>query len=157
MVTVTTFDQAAQARIAENVLKEAGVPVVVADETIVAMDWLLSNAVGGIKVQVWEEDAERAVTALEREFGENGEKLGTLDEKELAAEAEAAEREDEDESHRHTAAGDPPAPAGPVRRPRGGSSSSRGSASSSRRSRSTRCTCSSTPRSARVSYRLGGA
>jgi hypothetical protein len=94
MVTVASFDQAVKARLAENVLKAAGIPVAVADETIVAMDWLLSNAVGGIKVQVWEEDAERAVAALERELGENGEKLGPVDEEWLAAEAEAAGRED---------------------------------------------------------------
>ncbi len=43
------------------------------DETVVAMEWLLSAAVGGIKVQVREEDVERAVAELERAFGANGE------------------------------------------------------------------------------------
>ena len=112
MVTIATFDQAAKARLAENVLKEAGIPVAVTDETVVAMDWLLSNAVGGIKVQVWEEDAERAVAALESELGENGEKLGAVDAAELAAEAEAEEREDETESPRPAEPDGPPTPAG---------------------------------------------
>ncbi|HUR53970.1 MAG TPA: DUF2007 domain-containing protein [Gemmataceae bacterium] len=93
MVTVASFDLAAQARLAENVLKEAGIPVAVADETIVAMDWLLSNAVGGIKVQVWEEDAERATRILEGELGPDD----PIDEEQLAAEAEAAEPEDPNE------------------------------------------------------------
>jgi hypothetical protein len=112
MVTIATFDQPAQARIAENVLKEVGIPVTVADETIVAMDWLLSNAVGGIKVQVWEEDADRAVAALERELGEHGEALGAVTPAELAAEAEAEEREHEEESPRPADATDPPPPSG---------------------------------------------
>lgn len=103
MVTIATFDQAAKARIAQNVLKEAGIPATVADETIVAMDWLLSNAVGGIKVQVWEEDAERAVAALERELGDDPDPVS---EEELAAEAETAGREDETE--------EPPRPAAPL-------------------------------------------
>lgn len=95
MVTIATFDQPAKARLAENVLKEAGIPAAVSDETVVAMEWLLSNAVGGVKLQVWEEDADRAVDALERELGEHGEKLGGPTPEELAAEAEAAPREDE--------------------------------------------------------------
>jgi hypothetical protein len=59
LVTIATFDQPAQARLAENALKEAGIASTVSDENLVAMDWLLSNAVGGAKVQVWEEDAEK--------------------------------------------------------------------------------------------------
>jgi hypothetical protein len=95
MVTIATFDQAAKARIAENVLKEAGIPAAVADETVVAMEWLLSNAVGGVKLQVWEDDADRAVDTLERELGEHGEGLGQPSPEEFAAEAEAATPEDD--------------------------------------------------------------
>ena len=61
LVTIATFDQPAQARLAQNALEAAGVQTAVNDESLVAMDWLLSNAVGGVKVQVWEEDADRAV------------------------------------------------------------------------------------------------
>ena len=97
LVTIATFDQAAQARLAENALKEAGIAVTVNDESLVAMDWLLSNAVGGVKVQVWEDDADRAVSVLEQNFGEHGEGLGTkLTDEELAAQAEAAEPEEPD-------------------------------------------------------------
>src|SRR5262245_49182373 len=58
LVTIATFDQPAQARLAKNALDEAGIQSMVSDENLVAMDWLLSNAVGGVKVQVWEEDAD---------------------------------------------------------------------------------------------------
>jgi hypothetical protein len=91
LVTIATFDQAAQARLAKNVLDEAGIPAAIGDENLVAMDWLLSNAVGGVKVQVWEEDADRAVGVLEQKLGAHGEGLGTAGSpEELAAEAEAA-------------------------------------------------------------------
>lgn len=66
------------------------------DENLVAMDWLLSSAIGGVKVQVWEADVEKAVATLESEFGENGEGLhGKMTPEELAALAEAANPEDE--------------------------------------------------------------
>jgi hypothetical protein len=72
LVTIATFDQPPKAQLARNALEEAGIPVVVNDETLVAMDWLLANAVGGVKVQVWEEDADRAVAVLESKLGGAG-------------------------------------------------------------------------------------
>ena len=108
LVTVATFDQAAQARLAKNALDEEGIPAAVNDEALVAMDWLLSNAVGGVKVQVREEDADRAVAALERRFGENGEGFGAaVPAEDLAAQAEAA-TPDEGEAPEAPAAADPP-------------------------------------------------
>src|SRR5687767_857231 len=112
LVTIATFDQAAQARLAENALTAAGIQATAGDETLVAMDWLLSNAVGGVKVQVWEEDADRAVGVLETEFGAHGEGLGPAaapDPAAFAAEAEAAAPEDADD--------EPPAPAAPADEP----------------------------------------
>jgi hypothetical protein len=96
LVTVATFDQPPQAQLAHNAISAAGIRAVVTDEAIVAMDWLLANAVGGIKVQVWEDDADRAVAVLEEAFGERGEKLGTIDPRQLATEAEAAGSESEE-------------------------------------------------------------
>lgn len=97
LVTIATFDQPAKARLAQNALTAAGLQAAVGDESLVVMDWLLSNAVGGVKVQVWEEDAERAVEVLEGAFGVDGSGLGPvegIDPADLAAEAEAAEPED---------------------------------------------------------------
>jgi hypothetical protein len=93
LVTIARFDLAGQAHIAKNALEAVGIKSVLADEQTIAMDWLLSNAIGGIKVQVLEEDAERAVVALEESLGSDE----PVDEDMMAAEAEAAEKEDLDE------------------------------------------------------------
>jgi hypothetical protein len=60
LVTVATFDNAVAARLAFNHVREAGLPAVLLDENTVAMDWLLSNAIGGIKIQVNSKDVARA-------------------------------------------------------------------------------------------------
>jgi len=93
LVTIARFDLAGQAHIAKNALEAAGIKSVLADEQTVAMDWLLSNAIGGIKVQVLEEDAERAVSALEESLGSDE----PVDEETMTAEAEDAEKEGIDE------------------------------------------------------------
>jgi hypothetical protein len=65
LVTIARFDIPAKAHIARNALETARIRSVIQDEQLVAMDYLLNLAVGGIKIQVWEEDAERAVAVLE--------------------------------------------------------------------------------------------
>lgn len=95
LVTIATFDQAAKARLAQNALEEAGIRAAVADEATVAMDWLLGNAIGWIKVQVLEDAAERAVKELERTFGEEGERLDSVDPEQLAHEALESDREED--------------------------------------------------------------
>lgn len=65
LVTIARFDIPPKAHMAINALEEAGIRCVIQDEQLVAMDYLLNLAVGGIKVQVWEEDAERAAAILE--------------------------------------------------------------------------------------------
>ena len=51
LTTVATVDLAAKAEMAKNVLEEAGIPAAIADSEIVAMDWLISNAVGATNCQ----------------------------------------------------------------------------------------------------------
>jgi hypothetical protein len=65
LVTVATYDDAVSARMALNHLCEAGLAAVLSDESTVAMDWLLSNAIGGIKVQVHAKDLAIAHQLLE--------------------------------------------------------------------------------------------
>jgi hypothetical protein len=77
LVTVATFDQVVQAQMAADALRAGGIDAVVTDAEVVSMDWLLGQAVGGIKVQVRDEDADRAVEELNRTFGDNGEGFGT--------------------------------------------------------------------------------
>jgi|SRR5581483_1168874 len=59
-VTLMQCSMPAQAHALRVQLEAAGIPVFLADEYTVTMDWLLSNAIGGIKVQVPEEDHARA-------------------------------------------------------------------------------------------------
>src|SRR5438128_460302 len=68
LVTIAQCNLPVEAYAIRLRLESAGIAVVLADEFTVTMDWLLSNAIGGIKVQVPEEDVRRANRILaERE------------------------------------------------------------------------------------------
>ncbi len=56
-VTVASYSQPIQAHLARTKLESEGIPCIVGDEHLVRVDWLLSNAVGGVKLKVpsWEE------------------------------------------------------------------------------------------------------
>ncbi len=108
LTTVASYDIAAKAQLARNVLEAAGIPAVVTDQEIVAMDWLISNAVGGIKVQVREEDADRAAAVLDEKLGaEAGLASEEIDEDELARQALAAAPEEEPEGAAESAEAPP--------------------------------------------------
>ena|SRR5947209_7117107 len=66
MITIARCSLAAQAHAMRVQLEAAGIPVFLGDELTIAMDWLLSNAIGGVKVQVPERYAERATQVLEK-------------------------------------------------------------------------------------------
>ncbi|MEO0474578.1 MAG: DUF2007 domain-containing protein [Planctomycetota bacterium] len=63
-VTIEQFDNILHAELAQIRLEEAGIPVYLHNRNIVWADPLLSNAVGNIKVQVPEEDRERAIEVI---------------------------------------------------------------------------------------------
>jgi hypothetical protein len=65
LVTVASYDEAVSAELALNCLRQAGLPAVISDENTVTMDWLLSNAIGGIKVQVNPKDVKIARQLIE--------------------------------------------------------------------------------------------
>mgnify|MGYP006281632873 CR=1 FL=1 len=67
MVTIDTYDNLADAHIAKGRLEAEGIPAELADAHLVQTDWLYSAAVGGIKLQVAEEDAGRARGILHRD------------------------------------------------------------------------------------------
>src|SRR5436309_2737774 len=60
LVTVATFDDTIRAALAKNHLEAAGIVSMLSDELTVGMDWALSTAVGGIKLQVAPIQVERA-------------------------------------------------------------------------------------------------
>ena len=69
MVTVATFDDMPTVHIALGRLHAEGLDAMLADENLVQTDWLYSIAVGGIKLQVREQDAVLAVEFLARDDG----------------------------------------------------------------------------------------
>jgi hypothetical protein len=77
LVTVATYDDAVSANLALNYLRESGLAAVVADENTVAMDWLLSNAIRGIKVQVNPNDAKIARGLIEEHDRLRAEEVAT--------------------------------------------------------------------------------
>jgi hypothetical protein len=64
LVTVAQCNLPAEAHAMRLHLQEAGIAVFLADEFTVTMDWLLSNAVGGVKVQVPASRADEAAELL---------------------------------------------------------------------------------------------
>jgi hypothetical protein len=88
LVTVARFTDPVEASLAKNFLEGAGLPAVLTDAETVAVAWPLSNALGGIKLQVAEPDAPIARTVLrERLYGSADDRTETVREA-----AEAASR-----------------------------------------------------------------
>jgi hypothetical protein len=64
-VTVATTSTPTEASLIRNHLEAEGIRVFLSDEAAVGMAWYLGNAIGGVKVQVADEDAERAFEILD--------------------------------------------------------------------------------------------
>ena len=69
LVTVATFSRAEEAHVSKGKLQSEGIWSFVADEHIVTTNWLYSIAVGGVKLQVKESDAEKAYQFLQYRQG----------------------------------------------------------------------------------------
>ena len=64
LVTIEEYDKSYLAHAAVLALEQAGIQCFLQNETIVAMDWFMANAVGGIRLQVAAHDAEKAMQIL---------------------------------------------------------------------------------------------
>jgi hypothetical protein len=64
LVTIATYRFPAEAEAARMFLEADGIQAFLADNETVAMDWLLGNAIGHVKLQVADGDASRAATIL---------------------------------------------------------------------------------------------
>ncbi len=62
--TLATFHDPVQAAVVKNFLDAQGIPSVLLDEDTIATDWMLSGAIGGIKLQVAPMHLERAELLL---------------------------------------------------------------------------------------------
>jgi putative signal transducing protein len=67
LVTVETFNAPWEAQLARARLLAEGIEAVIADEHFLRLYSALSSAVGGVKLQVRQQDAERAAEVLRRE------------------------------------------------------------------------------------------
>ncbi len=65
LVTVRVFTNVPEAHVACTALLAAGLEASLRDEHLVSMQWLYSNAVGGVKLQVPAEQAEEARALLD--------------------------------------------------------------------------------------------
>jgi hypothetical protein len=64
LVTLNHFRDMPEALLAKGKLESAGIHSVLADGNLVRMDWLLSNAIGGIRLQVEQQDLDSARAVL---------------------------------------------------------------------------------------------
>lgn len=64
MKTIASFTDPMGAHLLIARLEGSGVRAYIRDEHMVAVDWLYANAIGGVKVDVADEDLERALELL---------------------------------------------------------------------------------------------
>lgn len=77
-ITIRTFDNYIEANIVENVLNEEGIETRMQDENTVTANWLWSNAIGGIKLQIKVEDETVAEDILNRLAEQNAKEQETI-------------------------------------------------------------------------------
>lgn len=73
-VTVDRFRDLSTAIVARGALEAAGIPCFLRDENTIRLDWQISNFIGGMRLQVHEDDREAAATilnGLERNSGQD--------------------------------------------------------------------------------------
>ncbi|SDT41325.1 Putative signal transducing protein [Maribacter dokdonensis] len=58
---LTSFEYVADVQIVKGKLESEGIPVFLRDENTLNSDPLISNAIGGVKLQVYSKDKERAI------------------------------------------------------------------------------------------------
>ena len=64
LLTIATFSMAIEADLARAKLESEGIECFLADEHTVTVNWLYSQAVGGVKLQVREANAQKAMEIL---------------------------------------------------------------------------------------------
>ncbi|MFK5923924.1 MAG: DUF2007 domain-containing protein [Verrucomicrobiota bacterium] len=67
MITVARFSTTEEAHLFRLRLAAGGVEAFILDEYMVQMDWLISNAIGGVRVQIAEDDLELCQQIVQEE------------------------------------------------------------------------------------------
>ncbi len=70
LTTVASFSFSHEAQLAKTNLDAAGIPAFIADQHTINMQWLYSNALGGVKVQVPLQFVEKAKEILSKDFSD---------------------------------------------------------------------------------------
>ena len=70
VVTLRQFLTVQEALMAKSILDSAGIESFLADENVISMNWLWSNALGGVKLQVRRTDAAIASDLLNQKLSE---------------------------------------------------------------------------------------
>lgn len=68
LVTIATYSFPHEAHLAISRLDAVGIPAYIADEHTITMQWLYSNALGGVKVQVAAEFVDKAKDVLQEDL-----------------------------------------------------------------------------------------
>ncbi|NLN83974.1 MAG: DUF2007 domain-containing protein [Firmicutes bacterium] len=71
MIVIARFSFPHEAHIAKASLESAGITSFIADEHTVNTQWLYSNAIGGVRLLVAEDDAKEALEILNSDFSES--------------------------------------------------------------------------------------
>lgn len=74
LITIATFRDPVQAYIARTKLQSERIDCWLADDILITLNWLYSNAYGGVKVKVRESDAQKASVVLNKQVGETQKK-----------------------------------------------------------------------------------
>jgi hypothetical protein len=71
MVTIRKFRDLPEALFAKGSLESAGIECALLDDNMVRLDWFISNLLGGVKLQVRQEDSDVAEEILQQPIPEN--------------------------------------------------------------------------------------
>ncbi|WOO42797.1 DUF2007 domain-containing protein [Rubellicoccus peritrichatus] len=64
MVTIASFSTLIEAQLKKTQLESEGISAFIPDENMIQLDWLYTNAIGGVRLQVSPEDVETAMEIL---------------------------------------------------------------------------------------------
>ena len=65
LITIATFSLPIEAHILKTKLESEEIVCFIADENTVTMNWLYSNAIGGVKLQVKKSDFKKAMAIIQ--------------------------------------------------------------------------------------------
>lgn len=84
LVTIATYSFPHEAYLAKARLDAEEIPAFVADEHIVNILWFYSNAVGGVKLQVFEKDRDKAKMVLDEDISVESTEMADMTETKIS-------------------------------------------------------------------------